>query len=173
MTVPTDKCVAADCWRRQEPGSVYCYRHKDHPPVVGDATGNRADSSATHLNTGEAPPVFGALLRRLVGWYVTIGGVYFLWALVVLQFRECGAFGATCDWTVDTSGELVLGLFSIVGPLPIIATAILAFARAVVWLPNLVLALIGASGASLGDWLWLRDVPPMYEFLANLGAVLP
>lgn len=47
---------------------------------------------------------------------------------------------------------------------------LIAFFRALLWLPNLIIETLRGSFL---NWLLLRDVPPMQEFLSALAGILP
>jgi hypothetical protein len=99
-----------------------------------------------------------------------VGGIYFFWVLTILQFRECGLFGAACSWKLDTSGEIVLSIVLAILPQVAVYSVLIAFFRAVLWLPNLIIELLRGSFL---DWLLVRDVPPMKDFLSALAQILP
>ena len=109
-------------------------------------------------------------MRRFLSFYVHVGAIYFLWVLTILQFRECGLFGASCTWKLDTSGEILLGIILAFLPQVVVFSVTIAFFRAVLWLPELISQLLGGS---ILDWLLVRNVPPMQDFLSALGQLLP
>jgi hypothetical protein len=88
----------------------------------------------------------GADLKRLLKLYFVVAAVYGAWALVLLQFRECGPFGLNCTPFVTQA-----------------ITAVIAAGRGVLWLPNLLVAI--GQGNFVDSWVLLRDVPPITLFL--------
>jgi hypothetical protein len=108
-------------------------------------------------------------MRRFLSFYVSVGVIYFFWVLTILQFRECGLFGASCSWKLDTSGEIVLGIMLAILPPVAVYSVPIAFFRAVLWLPELIIQLLRGSFL---DWLLVRNVPSMKDFLSALGQLL-
>jgi hypothetical protein len=75
--------------------------------------------------------------------YLHLASIYGLWAMILLQFKECGFFGTTCTPFFTQ-----------------IVTVVIAAFRGISWLPELVIALL--RGEFL-DWLLLRNfyAPPV------------
>jgi hypothetical protein len=109
-------------------------------------------------------------LRFVARTYLTIALVYGAWVLVLLQFGECGLFGTACKLTADTTGSAILSAVLWVVPPIAVYSLPIAFFRGILWLPNLLIAIVQSS---FFDWLFVRDVPPMNDFILALAGILP
>lgn len=154
---PGDACYCIESERSVTERFQMAQEHESSSPPKFDFRGN-------------APKNRRSLLLRLWDFYFTGGLVYFFWTLAVLQFRECGLFGGQCIGKFDPSGEIILGGLLAIFPQVIVYSVIIAFFRGILWLPELVIQVL--RGGFL-DWLLLRDIPSMREFLGALAGILP
>jgi hypothetical protein len=109
-------------------------------------------------------------IKGFARFYLSVGTIYFIWTLIVLQFKECGIFGAACQWKIDLSGEIVLGIITSIVPQVVLYSVSVALVRAVLWLPELVADLIVGS---FSDWLLSQHVLNMRDFYFLLAQLLP
>ena len=79
-----------------------------------------------------------ARLKQLGRIYLLIATVFGLWAMIVLQFKECGFFGTACTPVITQ-----------------LTTVVIAFFRGITWLPELIIALLRGQ---VIDWLLFRNV---------------
>ena len=116
-----------------------------------------------------------SVFRGFLNFYLIVGIIYFFWTLTFLQFRECGLFRASSDTSCYgryeyMSNEVVLSLMTAIVPKLALYSVSIAFFRALLWLPNLMIETLRGSFLT---WLFLRDVPPMHEFFLIWAQILP
>jgi hypothetical protein len=61
------------------------------------------------------------------------------------------------------SESVVLSIITAIVPKLVLYSALIAFFRVLLWLPNLIIETLRGSFL---NWLLLRDVPPMQDFLS-------
>lgn len=89
-----------------------------------------------------------AWFKRAASVYLAVAFVYGIWALVLLQFRECGFFGRGCAPVFLTN----------------LVTVVISAFRGISWLPEMAIAIL--RGEFL-DWLFLRNsyAPPVSQLV--------
>ena len=116
---------------------------------------------------------FGAtwkVISRAFSVYFSIGLLYGLWVFVLTGFRACGV-----SWCAELPvyHSRILNVLLEVLPDQSPYAFSIALGRALLWLPNMLLALVGHNGQTFLTWLLVRDVMPMPEFYAAVGSLLP
>lgn len=113
------------------------------------------------------------VLFRIVVVYVFVAVALMMWWAIVMQFRTCAPFSATCQGIDFQPHSAIVRVLSSVVPAHVTYSWTLGLTRGIVWLPNLVLSALGYNGSNLLGWLFASDVPAINDYFQIWDRLLP